>query len=271
MKAALFAALAMAVLIGSSSALTVTLTGTCKGIYQNNSVDYVEFVLNNSGNGPATNLSFIPASLGINLSARNGTLPVLYPGNTSTTRFDVTNATYNGTYAFGMYVSYLQGGQTFVVTFPCLVSLGKPSVQFAYISNMSISNGRLSTEITSIYGKRLPVMLYFIAPPAFTISPKSTTIYMNGSSVNEVNASIDEGRAFNGQVTLTGVISYVIANRSYASLYTLPVSLSQSGGQGIDLTWMALGAVVALIIALIVASIVLKRRRPKTGVEGAAA
>lgn len=270
MKLAFIAAVAV-LLLGSSSALTVTLTGTCRGIYVSNSTEYVEFLLNNSGNGPATNLSFVPTSQGISLSAQQSALPVLYPGNSSATRLDVTNATYNGTYAFGMYVSYLQGGQTFVVTFPCLVSRGKPSAQFAYISNMSISNGRLSTEITSIYGKGLPVTLYFIVPPTFTISPKSTTVYMNGSSVEDVNSSVDEGKAFNGQVTLTGVVSYVIANRSYASIYTLPVSLSQSGGAGIDMTWVVLGAAVALIAALIVASVVLKRRKPGPDGNGAAA
>ncbi len=265
MKSALFAALALIALIGSGSALTVTLTGSCRGIYQVNSTDYVDFMLNNSGNGPATNLSFVPISYGISLSARNGTLPILYAGNTSVIRFEVSNATLNGTYAFGMYVSYAQGGQTFVVTFPCLIYRGKPSAQYVYISNMSINGGILSTEITSIYGKRLPVTLYFIAPPTFTIAPKQTTVLMNGSSVEDVNVSLEKGKGFNGQVTLTGVVSYVIGNTTYAYVKPLQISLASVSASGISITWVILGGIVAVIVILIVASVFIKRKRAKGG------
>ncbi len=247
---------------GSSSAITVTLSGSCSGVYAENSTQYVKFSISNSGDSPATNLSIVPYSYKLLFSPVEKFLPILYNGNGTALSFAVSNATLNGTYAFGILVSYGQAGQIFTVAFPCIATVGKASPALMFISNISFSNNRLATQITNTYARDVSADMYFISPPSFSISPMRTAVYARADSIASEISNASFTASFNGKVTVTAAISYIINNTAYASIVILPISPSLPARQaGIDPLWLIIAAVIAVLLALIIASVVIRLRR----------
>lgn len=256
-----FAALSLAVGIAGADT-TVTLTGTCSGIVSNGTVPYVNFTLSNSGNGPASSVSLLATAAspyGLSSSTSNGANTLL-PGRAETFTFYLANGTYHGRYGFGVYVSYAQDQQTFVVTFPCIAAANGTSNPVLIIQNLSSGNGLVTAKVFNMGAASVTGRLYFIAPPALALSPRAMNFTIGPQGSYSLSSNMSMTSSYNGTVTLSAVVSYVSGNAVSSYMVTSQVSL-QRQGHPVDLTWAVVAAVVMAVVALIIASLVLKRKR----------
>lgn len=241
---------------------TVTLTGSCSGVISNGSARYVNFTLVNTGNGDAVNASlFATAASPYGLSSQTvETAQALAPGKPETFTFYLQNLTERGTYGFGVYVSYSQDQQQFTVSFPCIVAFDSAAVPLLRIENLSVSGGKATVDVLNLGIGNVSGELYFMAPPSLQVSPRSASFELAPQGSSVLDSSLVRTGAYNGTVTLSAVVSYAYNGTVNSYMVSGAVALQQQQGS-VDLTWAVIAIVVVAVVALIIASVFINRKR----------
>ncbi len=246
-----------------ASASTVTLTSSCSNIAVGNSGKYVNFTISNSGDGTATSMILTAAQQGLYSNTVNN-VTSLPPGSAETFRFYLTNVTYPGSYGFGVYALYMQGQQSFIVSFPCVVSFMNSSGSQLAITNASVANRQITAQVMNLARHSINATTYFIASPITGLSTNPTAFSIAAGDLHPIKAEVAVSK-LNITVPVAILVTYVENNMSYTSMSTVNVSLTSSNG--FDLTTMVLVAIIAVVVALIIASIAatIRKRGAKAG------
>ncbi len=190
--------MSMLLLFGIAGASTVTLTGSCYSRTVNQTNNFIEFNITNSGNGTATNLLIAPVIDGATTNTTSLLIPLVAPGGFYPEKIYLSNFTTPGSYVERFIVRYSQGSSTFITIFPCLVNLGQNAQSLLGITGFSQSNGNIRINISNIADYPISAEVNVYAPPEFTINSPSRNITINKYSLTNVATfpSIWRMRAF---------------------------------------------------------------------------
>ncbi len=261
----LIAAVSIAFLMNLSLASTVTLSGSCKTSYVNGS-EYVNFWLSNSGNGTAQGVILTGTPVGLKTNTLDN-ISMLGPSENKTVSFLIDNTTIPGSYAFGVYVSYTQDQQNFIVSFPCIVAIGNRTISPLVINNLSVVNDRLSARLTNIASYPINATANFINPPEIKMTPKSILLQVGPDSSVWANATVAHPTGKTETVNVALFISYAQLGQNYVTMQNQSISFGPTAvaaygaPTGSDTLLYLLGGFILLIIVLIILSIAIKRKK----------
>lgn len=257
----------LSIFIGFSSGATVTLTGTCGNIAQQGGTKYVNFTLLNSGDGTAGDMLLSAIPYGIQSNSET-MVPILPPKGTNVSRFYIQNVTHNGTYGFGVDVSYVQDQQNFSVSFPCLVNLNSQTQPLLVVRNISTSGNKITATIMNFGTQNITASAYFVAPRTLQINQKEVRFTMLPESSYTFNATINSTPSLNESVVIAAIVSYFQNNESHSSMQKQVVRFSAGANstppQSTDFTWLLIAAPISAVLILIIASIFVNKRRKRT-------
>ena len=262
--------LALALLLGSAAAGTVTLTGSCVSRVLNGNT--VQFGIINSGNDSAYSMLLAPVISGATPTSPIYNISALGPGEQKTINVTLENPLLRGAYVGYFIATYDQGaGSTFTAAFPCILYFYNTTIsQILLSTNESLlSNGTVSVKVTATNAGSdavnanvsiiVPPTLSQVSSPSFevTLAPyatKTVTFYLTSLSTDQA--------AYGA----AAAASYTAGGLGYAVLSKFVVSFEKtsSGGVG-DLLVVAVIAVIIVLLALL-AFVFLKNRRKASGV-----
>jgi hypothetical protein len=258
-------ALLLCLLQATSTATTVTLTGTCGSAIINQSSNYLLFNLSNSGSGAATDIILVPNLEGAATSNSSVTIPMLGPGSSYLTRFYLYNFTAPGSYAEHITAEYSQGSSSFMTVFSCLSEITKSAQSLVQILNISRRGSRLNVSVYDLARYPVYANITVAVPPAFSVAPVHSFLSLDPGSrsyaVFNVSAPSYTGASF----PITVAVSYTNGSMHYASMGVYVYSFASapvSSPTGIPATTAITAAAIIILLALITVSII-RRRKPK--------
>ncbi len=249
-----------------ASAVTVSLTGSCPLVALSSSSNSIHFNLANTGDGEATNLVVIPSIAGADVSPGSLSVPALGTGNSSMA-FYLSNLSNPGDYVGVFNVKYSQEGYTFFAAFPCLYYIENASVVEVSILNASLKiSGKYSDSATvSIFnfGKdRAELSIVPFAPLNFNVTPSMQNMTLGPGSGGNVTFEISELNT-GGQTNSSFAVGFYAQYTNGSVHYSTPPYVIYFTGEqknGYPLILVASGAIAAVIVALIVASVFVSKR-----------
>ncbi len=254
-------------LIGIAAASTVTLTGTCYSSVINQTNNYITFNLTNSGNGTATNFLIVPEIDGASTPNATISLPLVAPGSTYSERIYLSNFTIPGSYVERFVTRYSQGSSTFVTLFPCLVRINKDAQSIIAITNLTRNKkgDNITVSISNIANYQMPIQISVYAPQGFNVTNPSRNVSLGQYATTNVSFGISTPQYTNSEFPIVVAASYISDNVHYATLAETTISFGAAAGAvGTSLTdnflLFGIAAFIIIIVALIILSIVLKRR-----------
>ena len=262
--------LSMVALAYSSFGATVSLTGLCSYSSVSANTVNVTFSLQNSGDFPATSVSFIPKGLGLlssaNISARN--IGSIYPNVTKGATFNFSNLPMPGSYILEVMVSYFQGSSNFFAAFPCRFNYDSGNLT-DYLAPISAGykSGKLSIGLFNIGSKPINATINIIAPPQVHYSPQNRTANINPQSEYNTSFNVSVSKLSglaNATLGVSMVAGYVYYGKYYSTLENLYLSSSSSTTTSIPSSLLIVGAfaaIFAILIILIIFSVMRKRKR----------
>lgn len=249
----------------SAATTTVTLTGSCPTSIINQTNNYLQFNLSNSGNGTATNLFLVPQLEGAKTYNTVETLPLVGPGSNYSFRFYMYNFTEAGSDVEYIKASYSQGSSTFSTVFPCLVYMRVRAQSLLQISNVNRTGSKLSVSVVNIADFPIDANLSVEVPATFKIIPNSTAIHLdpNGQSRAVFNLSVPNYN--DASFPIVASVSYSNSSVHYGSLMFYVVSFAAAPGSsgGISLVNMGIILIIIILIALILLSFIKKKPAPQ--------
>ncbi len=253
--------------MGSAMASTVTLRGACSTYASGN---YLNFTINNSGNGTAFDVILTP-----NLEYATPAYAAYYMGNLTPNsskgiRIGMENISMQGTFVNYMIAAYGQGnGQVFTAMFPCITYIGNATQSVLYLSaDSTTGNGAAHIGINVLNGGGIPlnVTLSLILPPDFsypTGSQKDILLGPYGSGGGNFTVGFTPGDAiYSG----AAAAQYTYKGKHYASMVLFEVSTAQPQGV-VSALISYLPLIVTAVIAVLFAFMVFRiaRRRMRNG------
>ncbi|MDE1828315.1 MAG: hypothetical protein KGH65_04095 [Candidatus Micrarchaeota archaeon] len=249
-------------LLGTASAGTVSLTGTCQSNLMSGNI--LNFTLVNSGNDTAYNLQLSPVLSGAqaeNLSYPLGSLP---SDQGATFLIPLTNITVKGTFIDALVATYQQGSNVFTALFPCTVNMGKSTVSAVFLSvNTFSSSGTSIMNVSALnsINTNLTVNVSALFPPSFSfITKPSYLLHLGPYGTQKVQFVVNYPTT---QASYTGAIvdHYVYKNSSYASFAPIVVSQSPpSASTGIS-PFLIGSIIVGIAIVLLIARSISKNKK----------
>lgn len=261
--------------MGIAGASTVTLTGTCYSKIINQTNNYIQFNLTNSGNGTATNLLIAPTIEGASTASSSFLIPLVVPGGTYSERIYLSNFTMPGSYVERFVTRYAQGTSTFITLFPCLVTMGRPAPSLLGIKGLNKTNrgSNITVNISSIAGSPINAQVSLFAPPDFVIENPVRNVTINGYSYALESFGVSTPQYNNAEFPIVAAVSYISDNTHYATLGITTINFGEASpllsGLGGSIVLILIIAVIIIILILLVLSVVLKRRRQKKHSETA--
>ncbi|MDE1871064.1 MAG: hypothetical protein KGI06_02380 [Candidatus Micrarchaeota archaeon] len=260
--------LSFIVLFGIAGASTVTLTGTCYSNLVNNTNNFIQFNLTNSGNGTATNLAIVPLIQGASTNNTAVTIPIVAPGTSYPEKIYLYNFTTPGTYVERFLVRYSQGTSTFETIFPCLTDFVVGTQSMLTVSNLGeTSNGSIVVNITNAAAYPIDSQVTLYAPPAFNVTMPIKNATIDSHGVATVSFDVTPPSYTNAKFPVAVGVAYMRSGIHYS---TLAVTTITFGGiakavpkLGDTLLLLSLLATVIIIIILIVVSILLSRKKKR--------
>lgn len=255
-------------MLGIASASTVTLTGSCYSKIINQTNNYIQFNLSNSGNGTATNLILAPVIQGASTSNSSILIPIVAPGGSYSSKIYLSNFTIPGSYVERFVARYSQATSTFITIFPCLVNIGQSAPSLLGITTVGKRGGNIYVNISNIASYQIGSQVTVYAPPSFTFTPTTRNVTINQYSFSNISFGVSTPQYTNAVFPIVVALSYVRNNVHYATLAVTTItfgsgtnSLLSTIGQNLIL-WIV-AVIIAIIIILIIASVLInKRRRP---------
>jgi len=262
--------IAIVALIGISAASTVTLTGTCYASLINQTNNYLQFNLTNSGNGTASNLVIEPVIDGASPTNATISLSLVAPGTTYPEKVYLNNFGIPGSYVERFVVSYSQGSASYITIFPCLVDIGQSAQSLLGITSITKSGNHISANISNIADYPITANVVVFSPPSFSISQPFKNVTVNQYSLTNVSFSFGSPKYTNAQFPIVIAVSYLKDGVHYATLGVATITFgSGSGSQilslGNNLILIVVGIVVIVILALIIFSAVRNKGGRKEG------
>ena len=249
----------------AAATTTVTLTGSCPTSIINQSSNYLQFNISNSGNGAATELMLVPLLEGATTSNSVITIPLVAPGYNYSTKFYMYNFTEPGSYVDYIRASYSQGSSTFVTLFPCLANIMERSQSLLQITEMNRTGSRLSVSVVNLAGYPIDTNVTIQAPPTFGIQPASGMIPLrvapNSHSTAVFNLSIPNytGASF----PVVAAVSYSNSSMHYATLKFETISFAASGSASSGTSIVTIGVVTVIIILIALILLSFAKKGPK--------
>ncbi len=230
---------------------TVTLSGTCTNITNSNGTAYMNFTLINTGDGAAQNLLLTTSPYGL-YSQNIENLSLLGSNDSHTYTFHFSNLSRPGSYGIGIYVSYLQGGENFVVAFPCIVNYKAASFSTVKITGFNLNGSKLSITAMNLGRKNTTARLYFIFPPIIKINPSISNISLAAASTKQVTAILNDSSLAGHKISinLAAMLEYNEGGIEYTSFSILPISFNAQKSVGISIIAIVLYSTIGLILAL---------------------
>lgn len=257
----LAAILPMLLLVGQAGALTAVLNGGCStGVLGQSR--YINFSLSSSGNASLTNMLLDPTFVGLNITGANS-IALVAPGNNYSVSMYVNGTPIPGEYAGAILARYSQGPSVFFASFPCLVTFGNaPPSQVSTVTKERGDN--IYGEAFNIGDAPLNVSVYMFVPPEFKVSPHAENFTISPNSQKAFNFSYSKPNESGVSTSFAIGSSYTYKGVHYASLAILPIGLYKNAGINLDLLMLYLsGGVIAALAALIVYSVLSKRRKAR--------
>ncbi len=266
--------LSMMALAYVSFGATVSLTGLCSYSSVSANTVNVTFSLQNSGDFPATSVSFIPKGLGPLASANISSYDIgsIYPNVTKGATFSLSNLPMPGSYIIGVIVSYFQGSSNFFAAFPCRFNYDSGNLT-DYLAPISAgySSGELKLGLFNIGSKPINTTINIIAPPQVRYSPQNRTATIDPQSEYNTSFNVSVGKLSglaNASLGVSMVAGYVYDGKYYSTLENLYLSSSSSTTTSISSSLLIVGAFVAvfvILIGLIIFSVMRKRKSSRQG------
>jgi hypothetical protein len=257
----------LVILIGSSFASIVTLTGACNSAYINKG--YLNFSIINKGNGTAYNLVLTPVIPEANLNQTQYNIGNLTPNSIKYLHIRIPNSNLlNGSYANYVIAAYGQGtGESFTAIFPCIISIGNVS-QASVITSAKISRkgnfDYINTTIFNEYKFPINVTVSVLLPPSFNFEGQSTKNISIGA-YQEINTTFKisfpiENSSYSGAVTS----QYLFQNKHYATIAFFIINTSQIppaiGPLSINNLLIIIVAVIIILLIILMARIFLRNK-----------
>jgi hypothetical protein len=252
----LFFLLSLVLFAGLASASTVTLTGTCYSRTINQTNNYIQFNLTNSGNGTATNFLLAPEIEGASTTNSSILIPLIAPGGKYTRDIYLSNFTQPGSYAERFVARYSQGTSTFITLFPCLVNIDQNAQSLLGITSLTNTNsGKLIVNISNIADYPITAQISVYAPPDFTIENATKNITVNRYSLANTSFIVTTPKYTNAQFPVSVAVSYVEGNVHYATLAVTTISFG--GGSGSATSFFNSGTLILVVIAAVIIIIII--------------
>ncbi len=204
--------------LGSVFAGTVVLTGSCKTLVLNNTLN---FSLLNSGNDSAYSVIVDPHISHAQVIG-NYTASLLSPGSTLNFSIKLTNVTAKGTYVDYLIVAYQQGTSFFSVFFPCWLEFGVPATSELFVAATPYyaNNSVELVNVTLMNGgeKSVDANVSLLLPPGVrAVGPSHYLLMISPATTSHLQFKIDI-KSLSG-VSLNGAVyaSYYLNNISFAT------------------------------------------------------
>jgi hypothetical protein len=257
-------------ILGISYAGTVKLNGACNSLLVNNSII---FSLSNKGNDTAYNLFISPVIHGATPINSSFSFNALAPGDTITLNAKLTNFGLNGTYAEEFIVSYQQGFSSFTAIFPCLVSIGKPTISPIYETVTTTPQEKFTIVNVSLFNAGsgdITGNLYLMVPPTFTfLSSKNYTFNLSPYSTQNFTFEVASKPGMS-TYSVAAVASFEQDKLHYTSMaifsigsYSSPKGISLSGLSTVEIAIILVALIIVILLAIVLRSI-LRKNKPKS-------
>ncbi|MGC9157218.1 MAG: CARDB domain-containing protein [Candidatus Micrarchaeia archaeon] len=205
-------------MLESAFAGTVVLTGSCKTLVLNNTLN---FSLSNSGNDSAYSVIVNPYISGAQVVGNYST-NLLSPGSTFNFSIKLANVTAKGTYVDYIIVAYQQGTSFFSVFFPCWLEFGVPATSELFVATTPyyVNNSVELVNVTLMNGgeKSVDANVSLLLPPGVhAVGPSHYQLMLSPANTSHLQFKIDI-KGLSG-VSLTGAVyaSYYLNNISFAT------------------------------------------------------
>jgi hypothetical protein len=260
-----FILLALIALTGIAGASTVTLTGTCYSSIVNQTNNYMQFNLTNSGNGTATNFLLEPIITGATTKNASILIPLVAPGATYIEKIYLSNFSLPGSYVERFVAKYSQGSSSFVTIFPCLTNINRTARSLIAITGIERKGNDVRINITNIADYPINGQVSVYAPPAFTVNDSIQNITAKPYAISNFSFDVATPQYTNAEFPVAISVSYINNSVHYATLAVTTITFGGNtslvnsivNGNGI---LFIIGAIIIVIIALIVLSIVIKKK-----------
>ena len=255
----------LAALIGIAGASTVTLTGTCRSNFINQTHNYITFNLTNSGNGSATDMVIEPVIQGA--SALNSTIsiPLVAPGTAYDERIYLQNFTMPGSYVEKFVARYSQGSSTFITLFPCPITIGQSAPSLVGILGFNYNNNNLQVNLSNMADYPINAQVSVYASPSFTIFNSTQNLTLKKYTLANVSFGVATPKYTDAEFPVAVVVSYVRNNLHYSALGVYTITFGSGHGllysilEG-NLLLFAIAGLIIIIVILIVISILKKKK-----------
>lgn len=266
-RLALYAMLLLGALIlmpQSYGSSTVTLSSSCNYSSIGSGAGIVGFSLNNSGNGPATDIIITPYSFAGDSYGVAHSYSSLPPSNTIKSNFPLGGFNEPGSYGLVFLVGYTQGTTGLFASFPCLVNTTKNvTAGLLHIENIQLSSGKLELSLINLYSTPVNATIYVGSPPFIRTGFISKNFTANPSAYTNLSTSISyepiQGLT-NASFSVPILVSYTYGGTHYSSItnFIYETSAHQSGTSILPYVAIVIVALLALI-GLSVARMKLKK------------
>lgn len=258
--------LSVIMLLGIAGASTVTLTGSCYSKIINQTNNYIQFNLTNSGNGSATNLLLEPIIQGATPINESVSIPLVAPSGFYPERIYLTNFSSPGSYVERFVARYSQGSSTFITIFPCLVNIGQSAQSLLGITSVNRHNSDILVNISNIADYPISAQVAAYAPPEFTITPSSKNTTVNQYALTNVSFALTTPQYTNAEFPVAIAVSYTRNGVHYATLAVTTITFGSSSSVklsnlGSNILLIAIAIVIALVVILIIWSIIRNSKR----------
>ncbi len=257
--------IALMMLVGISAASTVTLTGTCYAGLINQSNNYMQFNLTNSGNGTASSLLIEPVIDGASAINATISIPFVAPGSTYPERIYLDDFGLPGSYVERFVVSYSQGSASYITIFPCLVDMGQSAHSLLGITAITKTGNMIHVNISNIADYPINANVVVFSPPSFSISHPFENITVNQYSLTNISFSFASPQYTNSQFPIAIAVSYIRNNVHYATLGVATIAFGAGSSSlllslGNNIIILVVAIIVVIIVALIIVSLMRNRR-----------
>ncbi len=262
---ALLSAISIIALSSLSGAYTVTLTGGCPLSTITPSHNYITFNLSNSGDGPAQQVAILPHIIGADTNASALLLAAINASSYNVSRVYLQNVSESGTYVDYFLVSYQQGSNTYVTTYPCMVYINKYSQSTILLSEATQRGNAVDVSLLNYGTYPIDANLSLIMSPLYET---------NGTAYKEltlapgetVNTSFSIKPILGNSSYAAGVAAQYLHNGThYAALRTLLLTSQKTRLFTFGMLELAIIAAIVVIVALIIASIFVSRKKKRQG------
>jgi hypothetical protein len=271
MNKTLLCVLSIALMFGIASAGTVTLTGSCRTMSHNMSIN---FTISNSGNDSAFHLVITPVLKNAEIQSSIYVIDSLGPDSSNTLEINVTKIDEKGISPAYFLTSYQQGTDVFSAIFPCLFTFGNVTQsQLLMTPHVSVNPNGNTTIVMSVFNAGptpIDANVSFVAPPALAyLSNKSYQESIAPLSSKNVTFKVLFKPSLQGSFSVVSFAQYVQDNLSHTSMSSFILSQPSSQQAPFELIITVLAVIVIIAVAALIAFSMMRKRKAKPTVAPA--